>query len=361
MPLSGAAVLYFPPAGCLCGAGCLGHTRRQPPAGWSPQGKCVLCCAVLCCAVLCCVCVRAVPREREIECVLCLVPSAAAALPGCGCAAGKRGAASLLQLQPLLPLAPTQPQSSQLQHMPPPPPPLTPCPASPRRRRPQITLTAAPFSNAAGALAAHPTIILKSQGLGRKGHNLYRTTFADAAQLSFPLEAVSGGAAGVGAVGWGCGWGLWVGRGLGRQPGWLAGWQAGRSFLNGQAGRWPACQWRCFNSQPCLPALPRSPCRRASPPSPAPSAPSRSWPSWWMASCQVPQLVPLVQAATQLVSPRRPACHRPKPLALPPAAAAYYSTLLLPPLPVCAAVAGSGGSQGLWTLTVADVAPNNTL
>ncbi|EFN53847.1 hypothetical protein CHLNCDRAFT_135933 [Chlorella variabilis] len=53
----------------------------------------------------------------------------------------------------------------------------------------RITLTAAPFSNAAGALAAHPTIILKSQGLGRKGHNLYRTTFADAAQLSFPLEA----------------------------------------------------------------------------------------------------------------------------------------------------------------------------
>lgn len=28
---------------------------------------------------------------------------------------------------------------------------------------------------------------------------------------------------------------------------------------------------------------------------------------------------------------------------------------------LCAAAAGSGGSQGLWTLTVADVAPNNTL
>jgi hypothetical protein len=36
----------------------------------------------------------------------------------------------------------------------------------------------------------HPTIILKSQGLGRKGHNLYRTTFSDTAALAFPLDPV---------------------------------------------------------------------------------------------------------------------------------------------------------------------------
>ncbi|KAI3431273.1 hypothetical protein D9Q98_004334 [Chlorella vulgaris] len=52
----------------------------------------------------------------------------------------------------------------------------------------KITLGASPFSNAAGAGAVHPTIILKSQGLGRKGHNLYRTTFSDTAALAFPLD-----------------------------------------------------------------------------------------------------------------------------------------------------------------------------
>ncbi|KAL4440611.1 hypothetical protein ABPG75_003612 [Micractinium tetrahymenae] len=53
----------------------------------------------------------------------------------------------------------------------------------------KITLTAQPFSSDASSAYAHPTITLKSHGLGRRGADLYHTTFSDSASSAFPVNA----------------------------------------------------------------------------------------------------------------------------------------------------------------------------
>ncbi|PRW05765.1 neuroendocrine convertase 1 [Chlorella sorokiniana] len=53
----------------------------------------------------------------------------------------------------------------------------------------KISLGAAPFSNSGAPATAHPTIILKTHGQGRRGDNLYRTTFNDNAATTFPINA----------------------------------------------------------------------------------------------------------------------------------------------------------------------------
>ncbi|KAL4418698.1 hypothetical protein ABPG77_008712 [Micractinium sp. CCAP 211/92] len=53
----------------------------------------------------------------------------------------------------------------------------------------KITLTAQPFSSDSSSAYAHPTIILKTHGLGRRGADLYHTTFSDSAPIAFPVNA----------------------------------------------------------------------------------------------------------------------------------------------------------------------------
>lgn len=53
-----------------------------------------------------------------------------------------------------------------------------------------VSLTAYPPADA-GAGAASRQIVLKERGLGQMGDNMYMTTFADEANNSFPVNAVS--------------------------------------------------------------------------------------------------------------------------------------------------------------------------
>lgn len=141
--------------------------------------------------------------------------------------------------------------------------------------------------------------------------------------------------------------------------------------LNWGLARLPVSRHRCLASHPPTALL----LCRATPLSPARGAPSRSWPSSPTATPQVRGgcvCVCWVVERAALVAPSALRCWRgdgkrglqavrwPAPLPgsrinrLPPRASPPPTLLLL-------TAAGSGGSQGLWTLTISDVGPNNTL
>ena len=129
----------------------------------------------------------------------------------------------------------------------------------------QISLTALPLTAPTPTDGAGRTILLKARGLGRRGHDLYQTTFSDYATSSFPATAVSGGGYRVVDRMWGVAAGC---------PRWTS-----------------ALSSRPRRQAPATPPAPPQPVPgalrcRLTPPSREPSAPPSASASCWMAPQQ---------------------------------------------------------------------------